>query len=154
MHARIIGRGAWAGAAVVCFTGCNESTKPAAYVPDKTYGQYLVEHVADCAGCHSQTDNMGRPIPGLEYAGGIRFDVPPFGAVYSRNITPDHVTGIGHMTDQEIIDGIKLQGLIIFCFSHCQGFAKLDAQAFCRSNGANKGVGFGNKSHFSSDIHG
>ena len=108
MHARILRRGLWAGAAVALgFAGCNDSTSPAKYVPNKANGQYIVEHVSDCGGCHSQTDDMGRPIQGLEYAGGVRFDVPPFGAVYTRNITPDPRTGIGLWTDQEIIDAFR-----------------------------------------------
>jgi mono/diheme cytochrome c family protein len=49
-------------------------------------GEYLA-HVGDCVACHTQHD--GRP-----FAGGFAMPTP-FGTLYSPNITPDAVTGIG-----------------------------------------------------------
>jgi mono/diheme cytochrome c family protein len=53
-------------------------------------GAYLAK-VADCAGCH--TAGPGHP----PFAGGLPLN-SPFGVIYSTNITPDPVTGIGQYT--------------------------------------------------------
>jgi len=52
------------------------------------YGNYLVNTVAHCGGCHTPRDNHGQPLPKMELAGGNAFTesgVP----VVSANITPD-----------------------------------------------------------------
>jgi mono/diheme cytochrome c family protein len=51
-----------------------------------TRGEYLA-HVGDCVACH--TKHGGAP-----FAGGFAMPTP-FGTLYSPNITPDNVTGIG-----------------------------------------------------------
>ncbi len=65
--------------------------------PDRSspvaYGRYLTT-IAGCPGCHTRSER-GKPIPGMEYAGGAMFDVPRAGRVQSANITPDSETGIG-----------------------------------------------------------
>lgn len=53
-------------------------------------GAYLAK-AADCAGCH--TAGPGHP----PFAGGLPLN-SPFGIIYSTNITPDPVTGIGQYT--------------------------------------------------------
>jgi mono/diheme cytochrome c family protein len=50
-------------------------------------GEYLVR-LANCASCHTPSDQMGRPIQGLEFAGGFVL-AGPWGRVASANITPD-----------------------------------------------------------------
>lgn len=68
--------------------------------PDTTnvmeYGRYLVQ-AAGCAECHT-TQIDGKPVRGMEYAGGFEFRLPNGSAVRSANITPDEETGIGHWT--------------------------------------------------------
>ena len=68
-----------------------------------TRGQYLAA-VGLCADCHTQ--RMAPPAQGFDMtkflAGGFSFDVPPFGTIYSANITPDSATGIGTWTDAQI----------------------------------------------------
>jgi mono/diheme cytochrome c family protein len=64
---------------------------------DATRGQYLV-HLNGGCGCH--TDVFGHAIGGQTFAG-------PFGAVYSKNITPDQTTGIGKWTVDQIIAAIR-----------------------------------------------
>lgn len=49
-------------------------------------GRYL-SVLGDCAGCHTG-------MHGAAFTGGLPFDTP-FGTIYSTNITPDKVTGIG-----------------------------------------------------------
>lgn len=58
-----------------------------------TYGEYLVT-VSGCAGCHTPAER-GEPLPGMEFAGGEKFELPAYGTVFSANITPDLDTGIG-----------------------------------------------------------
>lgn len=74
-------------------------------------GRYLANHVSMCMDCHSHRDFnhfSGPMIAGTEGMGGELFDqkldVP--GIIYSRNITPDTVNGIGKWTDDEIARAI------------------------------------------------
>jgi mono/diheme cytochrome c family protein len=66
--------------------------------PDRSspvaYGRYLTT-IAGCPVCHTRSER-GKPIQGMEYAGGAAFDVPLAGRVQSANITPDSDTGIGN----------------------------------------------------------
>ena len=74
-------------------------------IPDKRnsllYGNYIVNASA-CFDCHTQVNN-GKPIAGMDFAGGREF---PFGdgrIVRSGNITPDLATGIGNWTSDTFI---------------------------------------------------
>ena len=61
-------------------------------------GEYLAK-AADCMVCHT--------APGAkEYAGGLGFK-PPFGTLYSTNITPDKETGIGNYSDQDFLNAVQ-----------------------------------------------
>lgn len=62
-------------------------------------GAYLAT-AADCIACHTVPDS-GRP-----FAGGVAF-VLPIGTIYSSNITPDPVTGIGAFTDDEFVRAVR-----------------------------------------------
>src|SRR6185369_9915526 len=70
-------------------------------------GEYLVEHVSDCLGCHSDhLDTFGYPVkPGTEGQGGFIFDrnlgFP--GVVAAQNITSDPADGLGNWTDGEVL---------------------------------------------------
>ncbi len=75
------------------------SGSPADLIPR---GRYIFAAAGGC-GCHTET---GKAATGLN-AGGRRLDVP-FGTVYSTNITPDRMTGIGAWTDEQIIAAIRL----------------------------------------------
>jgi len=68
------------------------------------YGEYLTT-IASCSGCHTQLDK-GEPIKGMEFAGGMSFNLPA-GIVRSANITPDDETGIGKWTRQQFIRYFK-----------------------------------------------
>ena len=74
-------------------------------------GQYLAHYVSGCIDCHSKRDYTkfsGIIVPGSEGMGGEVFNeiyaVP--GVVFSRNITPDTVNGIGQWTDEDIVRAI------------------------------------------------
>lgn len=60
-------------------------------------GKYLTE-AADCAACHTRTG-------GTPYAGGRAFRTP-FGTLFSPNITPDRVTGIGTWSDADFVRAV------------------------------------------------
>jgi mono/diheme cytochrome c family protein len=86
-------------------------------------GKYLVHHVSDCLGCHSDhvAERYAFPIsPGTEGKGGFVFDkkfgVP--GTVCAQNITPDEETGIGRWSDGEILralrEGVDRDGNALF----------------------------------------
>jgi len=68
-------------------------------------GRYLV-NAGDCASCH--TDQGGQA-----YAGGLAIPTP-FGIIYSTNITPDRVTGIGNWSEEDFYramhNGIRRDG--------------------------------------------
>jgi len=74
-------------------------------------GTYLVEHVADCLGCHSDhIVKFGIPVkPGTEGEGGYIFDekIGFPGVVAAQNLTSDQEFGLGKWTDGEIIRAIR-----------------------------------------------
>jgi mono/diheme cytochrome c family protein len=93
-------------------------------------GEYVVEHVADCLGCHS--DHLLKySIPvksGTEGEGGYIFDEKlgfP-GVVAAQNITPDPEFGLGQWTDGEILrairDGVDRNGDALFPMMPYQHF--------------------------------
>jgi len=58
------------------------------------YGKLLTS-VAGCHFCHTQTNDKGEALPGMDFAGGLEHYIPERGIVRSANITPDEDTGIG-----------------------------------------------------------
>jgi mono/diheme cytochrome c family protein len=85
-------------------------------------GEYIVEHVSDCMGCHSDhVVKYGFPVkPGTEGIGGFVFDVKlgfP-GVVAAQNITSDPEFGLAKWSDGEIVrafrEGIDRNGDALF----------------------------------------
>lgn len=81
-------------------------------------GKYLVEGPAHCVSCHvSSFADMVAADQGqnIELKGGIRFQMGPLGAMFTRNLTPDASTGIGRYTDEQLFrmmrHGIRPDGL-------------------------------------------
>jgi mono/diheme cytochrome c family protein len=70
-------------------------------------GAYLVTTVAACGNCHTPRDAAGKPMAGMELAGGHEFDDGPIGHVVTRNITPDPETGIGKWTEAQIVAALR-----------------------------------------------
>ncbi|MCF1753214.1 c-type cytochrome [Mariniradius sediminis] len=68
-------------------------------------GKYLVHGPAHCSNCHvgSVKDmiaaDAGQAIP---LSGGVRFTMGPLGSMFTRNLTPDPITGIGRYSDGEL----------------------------------------------------
>lgn len=73
-------------------------------------GEYLTR-AADCIACHTV------PKTGQAFAGGVAFKLP-FGTIYSSNITPDPVNGIGQWSDDEFVravrEGVRRDGQKIY----------------------------------------
>lgn len=71
-------------------------------------GKELVFGPAHCADCHSRQNADSLFALGQEVAltGGFEFNLP-IGKIYTRNITPDSVTGIGRYTDQQIARALR-----------------------------------------------
>ncbi len=80
-----------------------------AAVPDKSntieYGKYLINAVA-CIHCHTKSEE-GKFLPGMEFAGGLKFTYPNGDVNYSSNITPDNETGIGLLSKERFIGKFK-----------------------------------------------
>lgn len=69
------------------------------------YGGYLF-NAASCAECHSKQDK-GKPIEGMELAGGFEFPMVTGGTARSANITQDNETGIGKWTEADFVNRFK-----------------------------------------------
>lgn len=65
------------------------------------YGRYLTQ-IAGCHFCHTPEDN-GKKVPGMDFAGGMRFPFPGGDVVQSLNITPDKETGLGDWDKETFI---------------------------------------------------
>jgi mono/diheme cytochrome c family protein len=103
-------------------------------------GKYVVEHISDCLGCHSDhVAKFGFPVkPGTEGQGGFVFDknlgFP--GVVAAQNITPDAEFGLGKWTDGEILrafrEGVDRKGDALFPmmpYQHLRNMSDDDAHA-------------------------
>ena len=67
------------------------------------YGEYILS-IADCINCHTPRNEKGEM--GDVFSGGLKFTTPAF-TVFSANITPDSLTGIGAWTEQMFLDKFK-----------------------------------------------
>ncbi len=64
-------------------------------------GSYLVNTIMACGNCHTPKTAEGAPVAAKALSGGLSFHVPPFEAT-AANITPDHETGIGTWSEEDI----------------------------------------------------
>jgi len=69
------------------------------------YGEYMARSSA-CMECHTQ-ENNGKPIAGLEFAGGHEFKIGN-NTIRSSNITPDKATGIGTWNQAAFVQRFKI----------------------------------------------
>jgi hypothetical protein len=79
-------------------------------IPDRdnkvAYGRYLFT-AATCSHCHTKLDK-GKPVVGMELAGGFEFPLYTGGIVRSANITPDKETGIGNWSEDTFVNRFKV----------------------------------------------
>ncbi len=66
-------------------------------------GRYL-STIGGCHNCHTPKDNMGRPLPGMDLAGGTVFE--KFGNITTANITPDP-SGISYYDEALFVKTIR-----------------------------------------------
>jgi mono/diheme cytochrome c family protein len=92
-------------------------------------GQYIVENIGDCMGCHSEHDWTAHDAPVLPntLGGGqdiLLKDLP--GKVYAPNITSDAETGAGNWSDDQLArairEGVGHDGRALFPFMPYLGF--------------------------------
>ena len=97
-------------------------------------GKHIMFNVAHCAGCHSNVNadslfDAGLAVP---LTGGKVFELP-VGKVYSKNITPDSITGIGKYSDAEIARalryGVHPDGTVVFDFMPYHNISNEDLTA-------------------------
>lgn len=69
------------------------------------YGGYLF-NAASCSECHSKQEK-GKPIEGMELAGGFEFPMVSGGIAKSSNITQDKDTGIGNWSEDVFVKRFK-----------------------------------------------
>jgi hypothetical protein len=69
------------------------------------HGEYMFTAMG-CGDCHTPI-SKGEPIPGMTLAGGMGFNLPTGGTVFTANITPEIETGIGRMTADMFVDLFK-----------------------------------------------
>jgi mono/diheme cytochrome c family protein len=65
-------------------------------------GDYLVNSILNCGGCHTPRGPAGADKP---FAGGNVFETPGF-KVFTSNLTPDKETGLGNWTAEQIKNAI------------------------------------------------
>jgi mono/diheme cytochrome c family protein len=83
-------------------------------------GEY-VARAGDCIACHSAP---GKPV----FAGGVPFD-SGHGIIYSTNITPDKLRGIGNLTEKQFADmvrkGVRPDGAYLYPAMPYPSYAKV-----------------------------
>jgi mono/diheme cytochrome c family protein len=86
---------------------CAETKSPGEAGDPVARGRYLVEAVADCGQCHTPRLPDGSPDPKRPLAGSDVGYRGPWGTSYAANLTPDVESGVGAMSDPELIDAIR-----------------------------------------------
>jgi mono/diheme cytochrome c family protein len=76
-------------------------------------GEYLVNSILNCGGCHTPRGPAGADKP---FAGGNVFETPAF-KVYTSNLTPDKESGLGNWTAEQIktaiMKGVRPDGTVL-----------------------------------------
>jgi hypothetical protein len=69
-------------------------------------GEYIFT-LQGCGDCHTPVDDKGTPLPGMNLAGGLAFELPTGGILRTSNITPHPTTGIGAWDESRFISEFK-----------------------------------------------
>ena len=96
-------------------------------------GEYLVQNVTYCMGCHADHDWTAHDAPVVPKTLGAGQDMTMLqgfpGKVYAPNITPDAETGAGSWSDDQLArairEGVGHDGRALFPFMPYQGFRAL-----------------------------
>lgn len=81
-----------------------ESEPPAVPAEGAARGEWLAKAMV-CAECHTSVDEQRQPIPGMDYAGGVRFTHGEQ-VIKTPNITQHEGTGIGVYSEEEIANAV------------------------------------------------
>jgi len=88
-------------AAALIYAGCSALSANADDLDQTLLKQgQEVATASDCQACHTE------PGSKTAFSGGYAI-ASPMGAIYSTNITPDVMTGIGHYTEQQFSDAVR-----------------------------------------------
>nr|WP_245964911.1 cytochrome c [Trinickia dinghuensis] len=105
-------------------TCCADDAADAALVAK---GAYLAK-LADCAGCHTNAPTGTPPKPSPPFAGGLPMG-SPFGTIWTSNITPDPVFGIGRFSyddfERAVRDGVAPGGKYLYPAMPFPSFSKI-----------------------------
>jgi len=69
-------------------------------------GKYLVQTIG-CSGCHTASGDKGPKFDTEHLAGGMKFSMPQYGTVVSRNLTPDPATGLARRSDAQVLRTLR-----------------------------------------------
>lgn len=104
------------------------STEPAVLAR----GEYVVRRLASCGMCHGDPRRLEDSLKGdtsVPFSGGRTWTIPP-GSFRAYNITSDRETGIGGVTDRQLVRalrfGIGREGRALLPFMEMQGLADDD----------------------------
>ena len=90
-------------------------------------GAYLAK-LGDCAGCHTNAPSGQPPKPSAPFAGGLPMG-SPFGTIWTSNITPDPVFGIGRYSyddfERAVREGIAPGGKYLYPAMPFPSFSKI-----------------------------
>ena len=90
-------------------------------------GAYLAK-LADCAGCHTNAPTGQPPKPSEPFAGGLPMG-SPIGTIFTSNITPDPVYGIGRYSYEDFVravrDGVAPGGKYLYPAMPFPSFSKI-----------------------------
>ncbi|WP_394830798.1 hypothetical protein LVJ94_30245 [Pendulispora rubella] len=104
------------GGVVVKFYALSPKVRPAAEMHAPTdpasieHGKYLARYVMQCTTCHSEiVPNTPGDVPVEASLGKGRFmaNIKGMGKICASNITPDKETGVGNMTDGELVRSMR-----------------------------------------------
>ncbi|MBX3230557.1 MAG: cytochrome c [Labilithrix sp.] len=98
-------------------------------------GKWLLK-VASCHDCHDSVDGKMAKIPGKEFGGGFKFELPGGkGTVYAPNISSDQASGIGSYSNEDIKraltegKGKSGKNLYVMPWSYYKGMTNEDMDA-------------------------
>jgi mono/diheme cytochrome c family protein len=90
-------------------------------------GEYLAK-LGDCAGCHTGAPKGDPPQPAAPFAGGLPMG-SPFGTIWTSNITPDPVYGIGRYSyadfERAVREGVAPGGKRLYPAMPYPSFSKI-----------------------------
>ena len=94
--------------ALLALSCASQQNQPVAMTQEQKVarGEYLTTIMA-CNDCHTPGTFYGAPDFSRKLAGSELGWVGPWGTSYARNLTPDHETGIGTWTEDDIVKTIR-----------------------------------------------